>query len=422
MREELLAYLWKTQYFSRKSLQTTDGDDLIVVKPGQENSNAGPDFSNAHIQLNKTLWVGNVELHIRASDWFNHRHEEDTNYDNVILHVVWENDIPVFDISQQPMPTLCLSEYVPNSILKKYERWISQDKKWISCADKIHTVPKFLQTQFWERLYVERLMEKTALFQHWLSLTKNNWEAVFFVAMAKGFGLKQNGLAFANMALATPWKAVLNSAVNTKELEALLFGQSNLLQKPVDHTYFAQQQKTYLYLQHKYQLKPITESLTFFRLRPANFPTIRLAQLAWLTSKQPRLLSHIQAAKSLDSLYALLQAKTTSFWESHYQFHTPAKQQQRKLTKSFIQLLLLNTVFPFLFQYYKYTGDGRVDQILDWVRQLPPEKNNYSLKFKELGCSIADALESQACIQLKTNYCTPRRCLSCSFGHKLLNL
>ena len=191
------------------------------------------------------------------------------------------------------------------------------------------------------------------------------------------------------------------------------------MQKPVDHTYFAQQQKTYLYLQHKYQLKPITESLTFFRLRPANFPTIGLAQLAWLTSKQPRLLSHIQAAKSLDYLYALLQAKTTSFWESHYQFHTPAKQQQRKLTKSFIQLLLLNTVFPFLFQYYIYTGDGRVDQILDWVRQLPPEKNNYSLKFKELGCSIADALESQACIQLKTNYCTPRRC-SVSYTHLTL--
>jgi hypothetical protein len=177
-----------------------------------------------------------------------------------------------------------------------------------------------------------------------------------------------------------------------------------------------------LYLQYKYQLRPIPESPKFFRLRPANFPTIRLSQLAWLTSKQPRLLSHIQTAKSLDALYALMQAKTTTFWETHYQFHTSAQQQQRKLTKSFIQLLLLNTVFPFLFHYYKYTGDMRVDQILDWVRQLPPEKNNYSLKFKELGCTIEDALESQACIQLKTNYCNQRRCLSCTFGHKLLNL
>lgn len=324
MREELLANLWKTQYFSRKSLKTTDDYDLVVVKPGQENSNAGPDFSNANIQLNKTLWVGNVELHIRASDWFNYLHEEDINYDNVILHVVWENDIPVFDVSQQPMPTLCLSEYIPNSMLKKYERWISQDKKRISCADKIHTVPEFLQTQFWERLYVERLMEKTALFQHWLSLTKNNWEAVFFVALAKGFGLKQNGLAFANMSLATPWKAVLNSASNAEELEALFFGQSNLLQKPVDHAYFKRQQKIYLYLQYKYQLRPIPESPKFFCLRPANFPTIRLSQLAWLTSKQPRLLSHIQTAKSL---YALMQAKTTTFWETHYQFHTSAQQQ-----------------------------------------------------------------------------------------------
>ena len=422
MREELLAYLWKTQYFSRKSLRTTDGDNLVVVKPGQENPNAGPDFFNAHIQLNKTLWVGNVELHLHASDWFNHRHELDTNYDNVILHVVWKNDMPVFDISQQPMPTLCLSEYVPKSILKKYEHWISQDKKWISCADKIHAVSEFHQRQFWERLYVERLMEKTALFQHWLSLTKNNWEAVFFIALAKGFGLKQNGLAFANMALATPWKAVLNCASNTELLEALFFGQSNLFQKSVDHTYFEKQQKRYRYLQHKYQLIPISENLKFFRLRPANFPTIRLSQLAWLTSKQPRLLSHIQSSKNIDTLYALLQAKTTSFSESHYQFNTPAKQRQRKLTKSFMQLLLLNTVFPFLFHYYKYTGDRRVDQIVDWLRQLPPEKNNYSLKFKALGCIIEDALESQASIQLKTNYCNPRRCLSCSFGHELLNL
>lgn len=422
MREELLAYLWKTQYFSRKLLKTTAGDDLVVVKPGQENPNAGPDFFNAHIQLNKTLWVGNVELHLHASDWFNHRHETDTNYDNVILHVVWNNDVPVFDVSQQPMPTLCLSKYVPSSILVKYEHWIRQDIKWISCADKIHTVPEFIQRQFWERLYVERLMEKTALFQHWLSMTKNNWEAVFFVALAKGFGLKQNGLAFANMALTIPWKAILNTASNTEALEALFFGQSNLLQKKVDHTYFAQQQKTYLYLQRKYQLKPISENLNFFRLRPPNFPTIRLSQLAWLTSKQPRLLSHIQAAENVNTLYELMQSKTTSFWESHYQFNTAAKQQQRKLTKAFIQLLLLNTVFPFLFHYYKYTGDGRVDQILDWVRQLPPEKNSYSLKFKELGCTIKDALESQASIQLKTNYCNPRRCLSCSFGHKLLNL
>ena len=175
-------------------------------------------------------------------------------------------------------------------------------------------------------------------------------------------------------------------------------------------------------MQRKYQLKPISENLNFFHLRPTNFPTIRLSQLALLTSKQPRLLSHIQAAENVNTLYELMQSKTTSFWESHYQFNTAAKQQQRKLTKAFIQLLLLNTVFPFLFHYYKYTGDGRVDQILDWVRQLPPKKNRYSLKFMELGCTIKDALESQASIQLKTNYCNPRRCLSCSFGHKLLNL
>ena len=422
MREELLAYLWKTQYVSRQSLRTTDGQKLVVVKPGQENAHAGPDFFQAHIQLDNTLWVGNVELHVKASDWFNHRHETDANYDNVVLHVVWEYDVPVYDVSQQPMPTLQLADYISKDVVQKYEDWLLQDQKWILCADRIGKISKMLQCQFWERLYVERLMEKTALFQHWLALTNNNWEAVFFVALAKGFGLKQHGLTFAQMALSIPWKAVLKSAEDVHELEALFFGQTNLFNINSDHEYFKSQQKTYLYLQHKYQLKPITEKVAFFRLRPANFPTIRLAQLAGLTSKTPRLLQEIQAAKNSAELYKILEAKTTYFWETHYHFNTPSKKQKRPLTKSFKQLLLLNTVFPFLFHYYSYTGDKRKEQVLDWVRQLPAEKNQYSDNFRQLGLEVEDALESQACIQLKTSYCNQRRCLSCSFGHKLLNL
>ena len=197
MREELLTYLWKTQKFIRSSLKTTNKDAVVIVKPGQENAHAGPDFFNAHIQIGKTLWVGNVELHVQSSDWFRHNYQTDKNYDNVVLHVVWNNDFPVFDVSQQPIPTLSLKDYAPKNVVEKYKSWLSQNNKWILCADDLHTLPDLVRKQFWERLYVERLMEKTSLFQSWLALTQNNWEAVFFIALSKGFGLKLNGMTFA---------------------------------------------------------------------------------------------------------------------------------------------------------------------------------------------------------------------------------
>ena len=422
MREELLTYLWKTQKFNRSSLKTTNGDTVVIVKPGQENAHAGPDFFNAHIQIGKTLWVGNVELHVQSSDWFRHNHQTDKNYDNVVLHVVWNNDFPVFDVSQQPIPTLSLKDYAPKNVVEKYKSWLSQNNKWILCADDLHTLPDLVRKQFWERLYVERLMEKTSLFQSWLALTQNNWEAVFFIALSKGFGLKLNGMTFAQMALSIPWNAILKNSNNVENLEALLMGQAGLFNTHSENAYFQKQQKAHAYLKHKYRRNSPAQSVKFFRLRPSNFPTIRLAQLAWLMHQKPRLHSLIHEAKTINDWYTILDTKTTPFWETHFHFDTPSKKRINRLTKPFKQLLLLNTVFPFLFQYYAYIGDRRKESVLDWLRQLPPEKNAYVTKFNQLGCPIEDALESQACIQLKNHYCTPRRCLKCAYGHKLLNL
>ena len=418
----MLTYLWKTQNFCRGQLKTTKGEELIIVKSGQENTQAGPDFFNAHVQINKILWVGNVELHVQSSDWYNHNHQLDSNYDNVVLHVVWVEDVPVFDLSQQPIPTLCLADYAPANFANRYTKWLAQTNKWVLCADELHKLPKVFQKQFFERLYVERLMEKTTLFQSWLVLTQNNWEAVFFVALAKGFGLKQNGMAFAQMALAIPWIAILKNSSKVEYLEALFMGQAGLFDMHSENEYFHKLQKTYQYLKHKYKLNPSTEKAIFFRLRPTNFPTIRLAQLAWLIHQKPRLLTLVQEAKTLDDWYDIFDAKTSSFWDNHYHFDAPSKSRANRLTKSFKHLLLINTIFPFLFQYYSYLGDERKTDVMDWVRQLPPEKNKYVTNFNQLGCSVDDALESQACIQLKHDYCTPRRCLKCAIGHKLLNL
>ncbi len=421
MREELLAYLWKTQNFDCSSLTTTDGRQLVVSKPGQENLGAGPDFFHAHIYIDDTLWVGNVELHLRASDWFAHKHERDSNYDNVILHVVWEDDLPVYDAAQQPMPTLQLCDFAPKKLIVKYERWLAQEKKWILCADDFHRVPEIVLHQFWERLYTERLMEKTALYKNWLAASNNNWEVVFFVALAKGFGLKHNGMAFAQVALSVPWKSVIQCK-SVSQIEALFFGQARILHQEATHAYHQELTDCYAHLSHKYKLKPISERVQFFRLRPPNFPTIRLAQLSWLLFHQQRFFTKILAADTLDQWYELLQAKTTSFWETHYNFNTPTKKRVHRLTKPFKDLLLLNTIFPFLFHYYAYLGSDKKGRVLDWVRELSAEKNTITAKFAQLGCTISDALESQACLQLKTAYCDVRRCLNCAVGHQLLNL
>ena len=259
--------------------------------------------------------MGNVELHVQSSDWFRHRHQKDKNYDNVVLHVVWSDDVPVFDASQQPMPTLRLADYAPKNFVNKYIKWLAQNNKWTLCADELHKLPQLVRKQFWERLYVERLMEKTALFQSWLALSQNNWEAVFFIALAKGFGLKQNGMAFAQTALSIPWKAIVKNADKVEILEALLMGQAGLFDAPMENEYFQKKQKTYAYLKHKYSLTSPPESAKFFRLRPTNFPTIRLAQLAWLLHQKPKILALVQKAKTIEEWYDVLDAKTMSFWK-----------------------------------------------------------------------------------------------------------
>ena len=224
---------------------------------------------------------------------------------------------------------------------------MAQTNKWTLCADELYKLPKLVRKQFWERLYVERLMEKTALFQSWLALTQNNWEAVFFVALAKGFGLKQNGMAFAQMALSIPWKVILKNIHKLETTEALLMGQEGLFDALVENEYFQKQKKSFNYLKHKYNLSTPPETAKFFRLRPTNFPNIRLAQLAWLLHQKPQLLSRIQQAKSINEWYDILEARTATFWESHYHFSSPSTKRTHRLTKSFKQLLLLNTIFPF---------------------------------------------------------------------------
>ena len=290
MNEKLLYYIWQQQ-LANKPMTTTDQRELVVVRAGQRNTNSGPDFLFAQLQLDKMTWAGHVEMHIKSSDWYAHNHHIDKAYDNVILHVVWEEDMPIFTSDDHPLATVVLRDFVDKTLIHRYQELSSSDL-WIPCADRIKHIDRFKQMAFFDRLYVERLAQKTKMFQQWLDQTANDWENVLFIALAKGFGLSVNGLAFAAVAQSIPF-SVIRKTQDHEELEALLFGQAEMLKAEMDDAYLEKLQKKYRYAQHKLQLKGVNEKVKFFRMRPSGFPTIRLSQLAQLYVLHSQLLDKI---------------------------------------------------------------------------------------------------------------------------------
>ena len=421
MKEDLLHFVWKMKFFATQKLQSTIGERIEIKAAGIENVNAGPDFLNAQIVIGGQLWVGNVEIHINGSDWYVHHHEEDERYQSVILHVVWEYDVAVFRQNNLEIPTLSLKKYIPKKILENYQQLFTQNKKWINCENSIGNTSNFVLSNWMERLYFERLEKKTVLVKNLLKSTHNNWEAVLFVLMAKNFGLKVNGAAFLSFANSFDFSILRKVAHNIKQLEALFFGQAGLLEAHYEGVYFKELQQEYQYLQIKFKLLPISKNqLLFFRLRPSNFPTIRLSQLAMLYHKNAQLFSELTTSKKLTNFYNLLRVATTPFWETHYTFGTSGKKSSKKLSPSFIDLLLINTIIPLKFLYEKSLGKNDPSALLKLIREIKPEKNAVVTKFNALKIATKNALETQALLTLKTDYCTPKNCLHCAIGKNIL--
>ena len=421
MKERFLHYLWQYQLFST-NLQTTLGEKLSVVKVGRYNTNAGPDFLNAQLIINEQKWIGNIEIHIKTSDWYVHNHENDTAFDAIILHVVWENDTDVFMKNNQPLPTVEIKNFVDSKVLNNYQRLFTKQLQWIPCEKQIAKVPSLIFSNWLERLYFERLQTKTSLVQELLLKTKNNYEAVLFCMLAKGFGLKVNGEAFLSIATSFDFSILRKVANSEKQLSALIFGQAGLLEETVEEEYFMQLKNEYRFLQHKFGLKPIHKSqLQFFRMRPANFPTIRLAQLVALYFKQNNLFSELMKIKNLVDFYTIFNITIFDFWKMHYTFSTTSKKSAKKLTKSFIHLLLINVVIPLRFVYKKQQDILNQEEILALIQQLPSEKNNIISKFSSIGVHVTNAFETQALLQLKNTYCNAKRCLDCVIGNHILS-
>lgn len=422
MQEDFLHYVWQHKKLNLKSLKTTSREPVTLKAVGLPNVNSGPDFFNAQLSIGTQLWAGNVEIHVKSSDWYVHHHETDASYDNVILHVVWEHDMEIYRKDNTPIPTLELKTYVRPQTYKNYNALLNQKQSWIPCQTTIKDVDGFTVKHWLERLYLERLEGKYQAIETQLLESKHNWEAVLFWQLAKNFGLKVNGEAFLSIAKSIEFSVIRKSQFDVLQLEALCFGQAGFLETEAQDPYVFELKSTYDFLKNKFSLSRAgVIPVQFFRLRPPNFPTLRLAQLAALYSRSLNLFSTLIETQSLDQIHTLLEGATSKFWETHYTFEKTSKSTPKKLTKAFINLLVINTIVPIKFAYNKFNRHSSQDDILEIMREIPMERNSIVNKFHSLYSFGKTALDSQALIQLKQQYCSKNKCLQCAIGSALLN-
>ena len=402
---------------------TSSNELLEVITTGNYNTSSGPDFFNARIRIAHQEWAGNLEVHLKSSDWYAHGHESDLNYDNVILHVVWEDDADVFRKDGSRVPTLILGNYVSEDLLASYQGLVYDKKhQFINCEKDSKTIDSMTWKQWEERLYVERLEQKSVVIASLLEETKNDWETVLFRLLMKTFGLNKNGGAFLSMAEHLDDGTLKKVSRNTMHLESLFFGLAGLLgDETVLDGYYGQLKKEFQFLQNKFQLQEyLGEKPIFFGLRPSNFPTIRLSQLANVYGKSSGLFGDLMDAKTIEDFFELFHVAASPYWDTHYTFGKESKKRKKSLTEDFIHLILINAIIPLRFCYDRYLGRNKVDDLIDFMDQIPAEKNSIVTGFKTIGVSSSSAFESQAKIQLYNAYCKENKCLQCQVGVKLL--
>ena len=420
MKEAFLHHLWKFKLFDLTHLVTVTGDSVRIVHSGNYLALAGPDFFNAQVVIGTQKWAGNVEIHLKSSDWYLHHHERDAAYDSVILHVVWEHDAAIFRKDNSEIPVLELKKYVSSETLARYEA-LMLPKSWIFCENQLANLDSFVLKNWQERLFFERLERKSKAIEELLVLTNQDWEAVLFCMLAKNFGLNINGDSFLQIALSIPFSVIRKESYAIEHIESLLFGQSGLLLEVKEDVYFKQLQSNFEYQRHKYQIeKAQVNPLQFFKHRPDNFPTLRLSQLANLYHKQPYLFSSLMALTSIKDIYDLFFISVSNYWETHYQFDKVSPKKKKMLSKSFIDLLIINTLIPLRFLYARSQGKEVSEELISLLNQVAPEKNAIMDKFKSFSVAVSDAFESQALLELKNEYCNKFKCMECAIGISVL--
>lgn len=420
MTEDFLHYVWKYKAFNLSDLKTLEGETIQVIKTGEHNKDAGPDFFNARLIIGNTIWAGNIEIHLKSSDWRKHLHNNNGNYNNLILHLVYENDEAISHTGK-PVATAELKTLIDKDLLNKYNQLLYA-KQWIPCANQLNSVSSFTLNNWLERLLIERMERKAKTISSLLELNKNNLEETFYIHLARNFGMKVNAVPFELLAKSLPNSFLGKHKSSLFQVEALLFGQSGLLEKSFKDDYPNQLKKEYLFLQKKFSLQPIEGHLwKFLRLRPVNFPTVRIAQLASLIHNSSGLFSKIMEAEKVEEHRKLLNAETSDYWNTHYVFDKASTTQKKNLGTVAIDNIIINSIVPFMFVYATYRGiEEYKDKAVALLEQLNSEKNNIIEKYTALGIKSKSAATSQSLLELKNEYCSFKKCLNCGIGISLL--
>lgn len=422
MKESVLHYIWQYKLFDAYELATTDQQPIEVIHTGTSNTDAGPDFFNAKIKIDNTLWVGNVEIHRKSSDWHRHGHDKDKKYDSIILHIAQEVDVPLYRTNGDKIPQLQLS--VPHTIRANYQSLMAT-QQWIACQEKIQQVNPFFVNSWIATMLMARLQEKTATIEHLLQQSKNHWEEAFYISLARSFGFGVNSDAFERLAKQTPLSILAKHKNDLFQIEAIYFGQSGLLSvvsSEETDQYVKKLRIEYDFLQKKYQLQPLDGSMwKMLRLRPDNFPHIRIAQFAQLVHQSSNLFSKILKTDDLKALRTLFSYGVSSYWKNHYRFGKTTTTTEKNIGKASIDILLINTIIPYIFCYNKQLNQDptRATQLLE---KIPAEKNSIIRQWQQIGIKPTSAADTQALIFLYNHYCKEKKCIRCTIGHKVLTV
>jgi hypothetical protein len=414
--EKLLHFIWRFQYFNRTHLLTTEGERVEIVFPGIINSNQGPDFKDAKIRIGTTLFAGSVELHLKTSDWHKHGHQRDSNYGNVILHVVYHHDAD----KGNNIPVLEVEPHISSILLNKYQRLMSAGT-FISCANAIAQVRDITWLSWKERLLAERLEIKAGIIFNYLKENNTHWEESFWWLLARNFGIKVNIEAFEAIAKSIPLTVLAKQKAQIHQLEGLLLGQANLLRRDFSEAYPKLLKREYEFLKKKYHLSPIAIPIHFLRMRPRNFPTVRLAQLAMLVHSSAHLFSKLLETVHIDEVKNCFNVTANDYWHYHYLLDEPSAFKKKAIGADMIDNIIINTVAPALFAYGHYHKEEKFKaKAIQWLEQLAAEKNAIIEGFAALRISSKTACDSQALLELKNEYCNKKRCLECSVGNNYL--
>lgn len=421
MDEQFLHYIWKFQKFKSNQLELINNQSLKIFYPGNHNHDSGPDFEEARIKIDEIEWAGQVEIHINSSDWLHHNHQEDQTYESVVLHVVWNHDKEIH-IQNEVIPTLELKNLVDPFLIEKYHRYISTTDE-ILCSSQINSLSNLTISSMLDRVLIERLSNKASEVLMTLSENTNDWEQVTYRTIAANFGFSTNKGTFIRLTELAPFEVLKKVLHNQLATEALLYGQSGFLDNTIDD-YQTELNKEYQFLKKKFRLKEgLSKSYwKSGKLRPTNFPIVRIAQLSALLHSQPQLFTLLIKTININELKQRLMVDVSTYWQLHYDFNKRTKKTNNSIGRSSFENLLINSVSPLLAAYARFTDEHQyMDRAINLLESISPERNRITKKWDPLEIKAKSAFDSQALIQLHKNYCEKRRCLKCNIGVEILN-